>query len=98
MRSVGNKTQNRRPLGKVSRLESALELVKGSYQLTLTETSIQNVASQGFHSKTLALALVATDILIDEQPITLRGLMYRVVSAGWLPSTDKKYYKQLGSI
>jgi hypothetical protein len=35
---------------------------------------------------------------MNEQPITLRGLMYRVVSAGSLPSTDQKNYKQLGRI
>jgi hypothetical protein len=35
---------------------------------------------------------------LDEQPLTLRGLMYRVVSAGWLPSTDKEHYNRLGRL
>jgi hypothetical protein len=30
--------------------------------------------------------------------MTLRGLFYRVVSAGWLPSTDAKHYAALGRI
>lgn len=30
--------------------------------------------------------------------MTLRGLFYRVVSAGWLPSTDKQYYQTLGRV
>ena len=81
-----------------SRLEKALAIVADSHDLGLDEESVQNIAAEGFHTKTLALALVATDILMDEQPITLRGLMYRVVSAGWLPSTDQKYYSQLGRI
>jgi hypothetical protein len=43
----------------------------------------------------LALAVVATEILLDGQPMTLRGLFYQVVSAGWLPSTDKQHYHAL---
>jgi hypothetical protein len=54
--------------------------------------------SAGGASASTANWLVATDILMNEQPITLRGLMYRVVSAGSLPSTDQKNYKRLGRI
>jgi hypothetical protein len=44
------------------------------------------------------LAIVATQILLDERPVTLRGLFYRVVSAGFLPSTDKQHYSRVGRL
>ena len=34
----------------------------------------------------------------EHQPITLRGLFYRVVSTGYFPDTDKKYYAKLGNL
>jgi hypothetical protein len=52
----------------------------------------------GLRSKNLLLAYVATEIARDEKPITLRGLMYQLVSAGWLPSTDKEHYDRIGRI
>jgi hypothetical protein len=54
--------------------------------------------STGLRGKNLPLAAVATEIALKEQPVTLRGLFYRVVSAGWLPSTDKKHYDRLGRL
>jgi hypothetical protein len=41
---------------------------------------------------------VAADIASAQQPLTLRGLFYQVVSAGWLPSTDRQHYSRLGRI
>jgi hypothetical protein len=35
---------------------------------------------------------------LEDHPATLRGLFYRVVSAGWLPSTDKEHYRRLGRL
>ena len=58
----------------------------------------KGIISTGLRVKNLSLAFVATEILVQENPITLRGLFYRVVSAGWLPSTDKKHYARLGRI
>ena len=98
MKIASNKTKMPSAKATAGRLEQALAIVAESYDLGLDEQSVQSIAAAGFHTDTLALAIVATDILMDEQPITLRGLMYRVVSAGWLPSTDEKYYKQLGRI
>lgn len=64
----------------------------------LTEQSYHNIIARGLRGENLALACVATEIAFDEKPLTLRGLMYRVVSAGWLPSTDKKHYARLGRL
>lgn len=52
----------------------------------------------GFRQATLTLASAAVEILAAGQPMTLRGLFYRVVSAGYLPSTDVKHYRALGRI
>jgi hypothetical protein len=65
------------------------------YDLRLDGESIANISALGFRGENLPLALVATNILLDEEPITLRGLMYRVVSAGWLPSTDNAHYRRI---
>jgi hypothetical protein len=73
-------------------------LSKRGWQSTLTPESYERIASVGFRSKNLALAIVATEVLIDEKPMTLRGLFYRVVSGGWLLSTDKEHYRALGRV
>src|SRR5262245_59913381 len=52
-------------------------------------------AEVGFYEKTLPLVFVAIDILAEEQPMTLRGLFYRIVCARWLPSTDRQHYDRL---
>ncbi len=65
---------------------------------TLNEQSYANIVSASFHQKNLMLACVAAQIALYEKPLTLRGLMYRVVSAGWLPSTDREHYTRLGRI
>jgi hypothetical protein len=56
------------------------------------------LAQSGLRSKTLPLAFVAAEIALDEHPLTLRSLMYRLVSAGWLPATDREHYQRLGRI
>lgn len=68
------------------------------YTIALDEESVNNIVASGLNTKNLVLACVATDILLDEQPITLRGLFYRVVSAGLLPSTDAKHYRRLNRV
>lgn len=74
------------------------ELRSEGWNPGLNEESYHHILNCGFRSKSLMLAAVATEIALKEKPITLRGLFYRVVSAGWLPSTDQKYYKRLGGI
>jgi hypothetical protein len=61
----------------------------------LTDRSYRNIAEAGLRSKNLPLAIVATEIALKQKPITLRGLLYQVVSAGWLPSTDREHYMRL---
>jgi hypothetical protein len=66
--------------------------------LTLGDGRLQAIADVGFRGENLLLAVVATQILHDEHPVTLRGLMYRVVSAGFLPATDHQHYTRLGRL
>lgn len=61
----------------------------------LTDESYEWILRAGLRGENIALAAAATEILFDEQSITLRGWFYRVVSAGWLPSTDKEHYNRL---
>lgn len=73
-------------------------LLASGYNLTLTEESKLGAASLGLRSATLPIALAAAQIALEEQPLTLRGLFYRVVSAGLLPSTDAKHYSAFGRL
>jgi hypothetical protein len=81
-----------------SKLDSVLARIAERHDLRMDRESAERIAGCGFHGENLALAIVASDILLVEQPITLRGLMYRVVSAGWLPSTDRQHYARLGRL
>ena len=87
---TGNRTK--------SKLDSVLEEIADRHNLTINRESCQNIASAGFYRDNLALAIVATDLLFCEKPCTLRGLLYQVVSAGWLPSTDRQHYARLGRL
>jgi hypothetical protein len=80
-------------------LDSLLAQVRvGGWDPTLTEHTYRNIIGAGLRSKNLPLAFVATQLALEQNPITLRGLLYRVVSAGWLPSTDREHYTRLGRI
>jgi hypothetical protein len=74
------------------------ELAAGGWETSLSTIPLTNIINAGFHSKNLPLAIVATEIAAEQHPMTLRGLFYQVVSAGWLPSTDNKHIKRLGRI
>lgn len=74
------------------------ELAKQRWKPTLTLESYQSIIDAGFRGKNLPLASVAGQIALDEHPITLRGLLYRIVSAGWLPSTDREHYARVGRV
>ena len=87
-----------RSRSKLANLDSVIDRIEETYDLIIDYESCEHVAECGFRGDNLALAIVATDILIREQPITLRGLMYRVVSAGWLPSTDREHYTRIGRL
>lgn len=79
-------------------------LEKGPYQPDggwTGEAAIHNcecVASVGFSSKILPVACVATQLLSERKPDTVRGIMYAVVSSGWLPDTSRKSYMQVQRI
>ena len=51
-----------------------------------------------FDRRTLKAAVALLDIACAEQPITLRGLFYRAVSAGLYPDTSQRHYEQCGQI
>jgi hypothetical protein len=89
-------------LGQVRvQLQAAAQLQAAGWQRLSddSELLIQSVsdfaATSKWHAASLRLAVVAVDILAAEQPVTLRGLLYRVVSGGWLPSTADKNYSKL---
>jgi hypothetical protein len=82
-----------------SKLDSLHAKLRASgWKPGLTEESYRSIIASGLRGKNLAVAAVATEIACDDNPVTLRGLMYRVVSAGLLPSTDKEHYARLGRI
>jgi hypothetical protein len=64
----------------------------------MSEVNLGQLRALGFRSATADLALAAVEILEAEQPISGRGLFYRMVSAGYLPSTDKTHSQRLGRI
>lgn len=84
---------------KKANLDSLLQdLIDRGFDPELSEKSYQDIAHCGLRSKNLQLAWAASRLLIDEKPSTLRGLFYRIVSAGLLPSTDAVHYKRMGRI
>ncbi len=79
-----------------SRLVSFLiELAQAGWHQQLSIWRILKVLDAGFRSKNLLLAAVAADIAGREKPLTIRGLMYQLVSAGWLPDTSAKSYNRV---
>lgn len=64
----------------------------------MSEVDLDQLRVLGFRSATADLARAAIAILETQHPISGRGLFYRLVSAGYLPSTDKAHYQRLGRI
>jgi hypothetical protein len=64
----------------------------------LTEDSYERIIKAGFRGENQTLATIAAQILVDVNPISLRGLFYKIVSTGFFPSTDKTYYDRLGRL
>lgn len=64
-----------------------------SVQADLTRDTYANIINCGYRGENLVLACAIASIVIDNQPMTLRSVFYRVVSAGLKPSTDKVHYK-----
>ncbi len=59
----------------------------------LTPESYQQICKCGFRGidNNIAVAVLA-ELAIENQPLTVRSLMYRAVSCGLFPSTDAKWY------
>ena len=74
------------------------ELEAADWEPGLSRDAYVHIARAGLRRKNLPLASVAVELLARENPVTLRGLFYRVVSNGWFPSTDRKHYDRLGRI
>lgn len=64
----------------------------------MSQVDLDQLGSCGFRSATADLALAAVEILEAGQPMTGRGLLYQLVSAGHLPSTDKVNIQRLTRI
>lgn len=56
------------------------------------------VFANHFNKQTIVQAVVLRSIALREQPITVRGVFYRGVSAGLYPDTSDRYYRQCGEI
>ena len=66
-----------------TKLDSLLaKLQSRDWEPGLSDESYQNIIDAGLHGKNLPLAAVAAEIAMNEHPLTLRGLFYRVVSVG----------------
>lgn len=82
-----------------TKLDSVLaELRINGWEPGLSERSYLEILDLGLRRKNLPLACVAAEICFDQHPLTLRGLLYQVVSAGWLPGTDNRHYTRLGRL
>jgi len=95
-------TQSRR--GKKARLASLFDILRhrgwepgraAGWDAAATLESYQNLIGGGTSSKNLPLACVSVELLVQHKPDTVRGNMYRVVSAGWLPDTSKPSYNRI---
>jgi hypothetical protein len=65
---------------------------------TLTPESYARVAACGFNHATLVPALVVAQVVTEQRPLTVRGVFYRVVSAGIYPDTSNSCYRQCQQI
>ena len=98
-RSTANGHNRRRSRRTKSDLDSILRDLNGrGFDLTLKASCYEDIAASGITSANVPLAIVASQLLVNENPVTLRGLFYRVVSCGMLPSTDKPHYRRLGRL
>jgi len=88
---MSNRSQQR-----INEAEETLSEI--GYILELTPESKASIEATGMRQATLPMAMAASQIALEENPLTLRGLFYRVVSAGLLPSTDRKHYAALGRV
>jgi hypothetical protein len=86
--------------GVKSLIAETLARLRADYEFkpTLTRESYANIIAAGFNRASLAAAFVLTQLTVQLQPITVRGLMYRAQAAGLYPSTAQKFYEQTARI
>ncbi len=65
---------------------------------SLTRRTYERICEADIRGDNILLAAVLCELAVDCQPITLRGLFYRAVSAGMFPNTDKQYYSRTGRL
>lgn len=64
------------------------------WKTSLSAEAIESLCTIPLRADNYELAAIAGELAMDCQPITLRGLFYRIVSAGFFASTDAKYYNK----
>lgn len=74
------------------------KLVSFGWKTRLTPRTLERICDEDIRGDNDALAAITCELAIDCKPITLRGLFYRVVSTGFLPSTDQKHYNRVGRL
>lgn len=72
--------------------------VVAGWNETEVERTYGILADAGLQQKTLPLACVVVELACERSPDTVRGIMYAVVSAGWLPDTSAKSYGRVQRI
>jgi hypothetical protein len=65
---------------------------------TLTHGSYESIIKAGFNRACLKAAFLLTQLALQLQPITVRGLMYRAQAAGLYPNTSDPYYQQTARV
>jgi hypothetical protein len=85
---------------KTSRLidETLAELSVLGVEPTLTRDSYSSIIGAGFNRACLKAAFLLTQLTLQLQPITVRGVMYRAQAAGLYPDTSDPYYQKTARV
>jgi hypothetical protein len=78
--------------------ETLREVRERGIDLSLSPQTCADIVTAGFNRATLPEAFVLYSLARYNQPITVRGLMYRGQAAGLFPDTSDKYYDQTGRV
>lgn len=68
------------------------------WKTDLTDGALESLCRLQLRGDSYELAAIAGELAANCQPITLRGLFYRIVSTGYFPSTDKAHYDKVGRL
>ncbi len=78
-------------------IKEALATLEGlGFEPTLSDATYRNIDDAGFSRVTLWAAFGLTQLALQLNPITVRGLMYQGQVAGLFPDTSDKYYELTG--